>query len=104
MAFLKWGSNIKARKFDYVPRYYDPEKEEKELRIKRLRNEALPTDTEMAQSRIRAGFRQKYRPQNRNIEGQKNRLIRLVAIIATLIFISYYILSSKMAWLENFLG
>lgn len=103
MGFLKWGSSIKARRFDYIPRYYDPEKEERALRIKKLRQEEGVVDTELSQSRIRAGFRQKYRPQSAK-GGQMNRLIRLFVILVVLMGATYLILLSNMDWLNAFLG
>ena len=103
MGFLKWGSSIKARRFDYIPRYYDPQKEERELRIKKLRQEDGVVDTELSQSRIRAGFRQKYRPQSTN-NSQMNRLLRLFVIFAALLGATYIILISNMEWLDAFLG
>ncbi|MFT4566516.1 MAG: hypothetical protein ACI9FN_001477 [Saprospiraceae bacterium] len=103
MAFLKWGSNIKSRKFDYIPRYYDKAKEEREMRFRSVRQDSDGVDTELTQTRIRAGFRQKYRPTNRNNAEQRSRLIRLAIIIVALVFISYYILSANMEWLDTYL-
>lgn len=103
MAMIKWGSNIKARKFDYVPRYYDPEKEEHEQRMKLYRKDYDSADPELAQARIRAGFRQKYRPQS-NHKSQLNRLVRLLVILLILIAATYMILLSNMEWLNAYLG
>ena len=103
MGFLSWGSSIKARRFDYIPRYYDPQKEERELRIKKMRQDEDGVDTELSQSRIRAGFRQKYRPQSTR-HSQMNRLIRLFVIFAMLLGATYFILLSNMDWLSAFIG
>ena len=103
MGFLKWGSNIKARKFDYVPRYYDPAKEERDLRIKQLQNDDEKVATGLSQDRIRAGLRQKYRPQRDNIGGQRNRAMRLIVIIVALMYVTFLILSANMEWLDTYL-
>ncbi len=104
MGFLKWGSNIKARRFDYVPRYYNPAKEERDLRIKQLQNDDGNVATELSQDRIRAGLRQKYRPQRSDdIGAQRNRAMRLIVIIVVLMYVTFLILSANMEWLDTYL-
>jgi hypothetical protein len=56
MALFKIGGGIKPQKFNYIPRYYDPVKEEREARIR----EAMGTadmDPESIKDRIKRNYR-----------------------------------------------
>jgi hypothetical protein len=55
-----WGPKHKQRTFDYVPRYYDPVKEELNERLKMLEEkygEKPDLDAEKMKMRIKAGLR-----------------------------------------------
>ncbi len=86
MGFLKMGNRFKNRKFDYIPRYYDQDKEELERRIKRY-NQTSYDDTELAKQRIRGGFKKKMRAQDgysSKSQKRSNRIL-LVTIIGLII-------------------
>lgn len=91
MSFFKMGSRFKNRSFDYIPRYYDPAKEELEQRVKGY-NEKVDA-TEIAKSRIRRGFRgggvdtRKYSQRVR-----KRSTFRLLGIIVFLVLVTFLIL------------
>lgn len=79
MGFINFGSRIKHRKFDYIPRYYDQAKEEREELMKRYTGKATDlSDTELAKTRIRAGFKRRY---NYKSDATKNQQIRSLAIV-----------------------
>lgn len=95
----------KHRKFGYVPRFYDPEKEELEKRVKRY--EAGSEDKELVKERISDGFRQSYHGNNTYRKSLiLKSTIRLVLIILVLLFLSYlFLTSSKItAIIESFSG
>ena len=92
MGFIQFGKRIKHRSFDFIPRYYDQEKEELEQRLKRYRAE--PSDTEMSKERIKGGFRKKYRTKDEyTSKSQKRSNTILLTVLATLVFISYLFLT-----------
>ena len=92
MSFFRMGNRFKNKKFDYIPRYYDPAKEEFEQRIKGYNQEK--DAAEIAKSRIRSNFR-KSTPESRRFAQQSRRKsnYRLLIIIAFLIVISFLFLS-----------
>lgn len=79
----------KHRKYDYIPRYYNPEKEELEARVKRA--EIMQDDSiEGMKSRIaykmkRAGNTQDYESHRRKAL-MKSNLILLALIIGLILF------------------
>lgn len=93
MPGIGFGKRPKPRKFDFIPRYYDAQKEELQERIGKF-NEEL-SDEEKAKHRIKAGIRNRYYGDQdyRSAEVKKSN-IRLIIIIMVLCFISYLILKS----------
>lgn len=92
MGFFGFGKRVKNQRFDYIPRYYDPAKDRLQERLKMASDEATPELTKM---RIKDGFKRKSRGNKeleRSIKLKSN--IRLMIIIAMLILITYYLLSS----------
>ena len=92
MAFLKFGKRIKNRSFDYVPRFYDQEKEELEKRLSRYRK---PDDdnTELTKERIRGSFRKTYRVKDEyTSKTQKRSNYILLGTLVLLIFFTYIFL------------
>ena len=92
MAGFSFGKGTTPRKFDYIPRYYDPQKEELKERLAQYKDEK---DQEGMKDRIRSGMRQKYNADSgyRSSQVKKSNL-RLLYIIIILIFCSYLILRS----------
>lgn len=92
MSFFRMGSRFKHRSFDYIPRYYDPVKEELEERLKGYNQKA--DATEIAKNRIRRGFRKggvdtrKYSQRVR-----KRSTFRLLGIIVFLVLVTFLLLN-----------
>jgi len=77
------------KKFSYAPRYYDPEKEEREERIRRIKQEmGIDVPRNPGRTTIRRGsFRQASR--NAKVKATRGTNIRLVVILAVLLIIAY---------------
>lgn len=88
-----FGGKLKPRKFDFIPRYYDEEKEELRNRLGKYEGDA--SKEEEVKHRIKSGFRQKYYGDNsyRKRETRKSNL-RLLYIMIVLFFVCYLILKS----------
>lgn len=81
----------KPRGFDYIPRYYDAEKEERENLLRRYRNDGNDNvDAEVLKDRVRLGLKSRYgsQPGLARRAGKKTNL-RVLMIIVLLAFISY---------------
>ena len=79
------------RRFNYRPMYHDPEKEEREARLRKIKAEAgIPVEGQYV-SNIRRGAMKSYlRKNEKKVQRQSN--LRLVLIIAVLLFIFYLLL------------
>jgi len=88
-----FGKRIQPRQFDYLPRFYDEEKEHREALISQYSGET--DDEEKIKSRIRSGMRQKYNGDAafRSLQ-TRNSNLRLVYIILILCVITYFIFKS----------
>ena len=87
------GKRPKHKKFNYLPRFYDEQKEELEKAIGKYNQD--PTNTDMAKRRISAGLRQSYVGDDSYRKAyvrKSNRTIFYVIIILSLI--TYLILKS----------
>lgn len=86
--FIKLPSN---KKFEYAPRYWDPEKEKREERIRMIRQEAgLDVSNDPGRTTIRRGsFRSGYH--KTKVRASRSSNIRLVIILAVLLLISYLV-------------
>ena len=92
MGFLNFGKRIKNRKFEYIPRHYDQEKEELEERLKRYKPSA--GDPELTKERIRGGFRRKYRTKDEYTSKSQKRSNRILfATLVVLLFLTYIFLT-----------
>jgi len=96
MIKIGFGKRVRPKSFGFIPRFYDPVKEELNERLAKFQetNDAS-VQVDHMKSRIKSGMRQKFYgdPNVRsNMERQSN--IRLLFIIITLILISYVILKS----------
>ncbi len=100
MGFLNFGSRIKHRKFDYIPRYYDPAKEELEQRLKRYKREG--DEKELLKERIRGGFKRKYSTSSTTGAGaQRNKILLLIIVI--LCALTYILLTKHLPLLIKLL-
>jgi hypothetical protein len=96
MLKLGFGKRFRHRQFEYIPRYYDPVKEELKNRLRVYEEtEESEKDPEVIKERIRSGLRMKYRGDGEfraKLVQQSN--VRLVVIIVILCLISYLILNA----------
>ena len=77
------------KQFNYSPRYWDPEKEEREDRIRRIRHEMgieIPSDPNRTTIK-RGSFRQA--SQKTKVKATRSSNIRLVIILAVLLLLAY---------------
>jgi hypothetical protein len=88
----------RARQFNFKPRFYDPEKEEREERERRIKEELGIVNEKKAESR---NFRPNIKGQFRNADGlsrssedarksQNKRLLYLIAILALIFYLFFY--------------
>lgn len=94
MALLKFFKLPKNQQYDYKPRYWDPDKEELQKRIREA-EERKGSSAEAVRGRLAAGgFKRGYSADNRLRQRQvlRSNLI-LVGIIVLLILLSYLFLT-----------
>lgn len=94
MAVFRFLKLPKHQKYDYIPRYWDPQKEELEERLKRI-EDVKSGDTEAVKSRLSGGFRRGYQQGNarfRKQQAKRSNLI-LLLVVAALIFLTYMFIS-----------
>ena len=95
MGFFRMGSRFKHRSFDYVPRFYDPAKEELENRVKGYNEKS--DAAEIAKNRIRMGFRKggadtrKYKHSVRKRSNIRLLGIIIFLVLASVLFLNKYL-------------
>ncbi len=80
------------KRFNYSPRYWDPEKEEREDRIRRIKHEMgieMPSDPN--RTTIRRGSIRQVR-QKAKVKAGRSSNIRLLVILAVLFMLAYLII------------
>jgi len=89
MALFGLGKRFRNRSFDYIPRYYDEDKENLERRLGTQQS----NDPNAVKLRIRSGFQKKYRVDSR-IASSANKAsnIRLLVIVILLLTITIILL------------
>ena len=96
MIKIGFGKRVKPKSFGFIPRFYDPVKEERNERLAKYQEtDNASVQVDQLKNRIKSGIRQKFYgdPNIRsNVERRSN--IRLLFIIITLFLISYVILKS----------
>jgi hypothetical protein len=82
------------KRFEYSPRYWDPEKEAREERIRQIKQEmGIEVPSDPNRSTIRRGsFRQTHR--KTKVRASRSSNIRLVVILAVLFFLAYLLFFS----------
>jgi hypothetical protein len=92
MGFLSFFRVPKPQRYKYVPRYYNPDKEELESRLAKLRSESK-NDPEAMKSRIASGLRRRHKV---DADYKKKQMLRsnliLILVIILLLFVSYIVL------------
>lgn len=79
------------KRFEYTPRYWDPEKEKREERIREIKREMgveIPFDSNRTTTIRRGSFRQR---QKQKAKASRASNIRLMVILAALFLIAYLI-------------
>lgn len=91
MAGIRFIKLPRHRQFDYTPRHWNPEKEAREERVKRIRQEMGSDDAKGPErSTIRRGAFRDAKMKNK-VKANRSSNIRLVVILAILFLISYLI-------------
>jgi hypothetical protein len=104
MGMLKFNNTPKNKKFDFIPRYYDPKKEGLEDIVNAYKD---PNDPDAVKNRIRSGLRNKYRgDSDYKRKHERSANIRLISIIFVLFVVTYLLLRSDTIFnmMESFLG
>lgn len=101
MALFKFGKTVKPQRFNYIPRYYDPEKEEREARIKRAMGMA-GDNPEAMKSRILSGFRNRNRGSRKGQQSAARRSnLILIVTLTTLLYLTYILLTRYLPVIER---
>jgi hypothetical protein len=102
MGFISFNKTPKHQRFNYIPRYYDADKEDLDERVRLAKGEA--GDADLAKSRIRSGFKRRSRAGSTSNSAKS--AIRLFLIIAILVLFTYMILTSDsiLNLIESFAG
>lgn len=94
-----WGPKFTQHTFGYVPRFYDPDKEELEERIKMLEEkygEKSELDAEKMKMRIKKGLRTKnYGNVGLRVRAEKTASFRRLLIIIVLVAIFIVIMQME---------
>jgi hypothetical protein len=92
MALLRFFNVPKHQRFTYKPRYWDPDQEQLDERMKRIKD-IQEKGVEASKARISGGFRQGFKgnQQYRRSQVRRSNMI-LFFIIAILIFLTYLFL------------
>ncbi len=92
MGFLKFNKVPKHKRFDFIPRYYNPQKEELDEIVEAYKNKG---DAAGSKHRIRSGLRSRYNADAKYKSSVKRSAnIRLASIIFVLFLMTYLILQS----------
>lgn len=98
MGLFSFGKRPNHRRFDYIPRYYDPAKEELEERLNKYKSgdqKLKAGGTELMKSRIRGGFRRNYRTGGQDYKAAtKKSNMRLLMIMGLLLLLTAYFISN----------
>ncbi len=107
MGLFSFGKQTRHQKFKFIPRFYDPEKEDLENRLRRYKDGDSLSDQELAKERIKSGFQTRSR-MGTSISRKESTtsVIRLIVIIMMLVLITYFIMTSDkfITIIENLSG
>ncbi|HMQ61643.1 MAG TPA: hypothetical protein PKE06_13300 [Flavilitoribacter sp.] len=94
----------KHKSFDFKPRFYDPEKEEQDIKASRA-DRIRSGGADGAKARIKGGFRRSFNEESSYRKEQMRRAnIRLFMIIAVLLVLTYFLLKVNLPGLMQLLG
>jgi hypothetical protein len=94
----------KHRRFDYIPRFYDPAGDDFESRLRDAKNKGKGDDLETSKERISRGFRRDARGRSMHVRGQnkKSNYIFLVTLLVLTLFVVYLFIK-YMPYIEDLL-
>jgi hypothetical protein len=93
MALLRFLKLPEHQQYDYKPRFWDPQKEELEERLKRI-DEIQDGGTAGARARISGGFRRGYNMDSKVRSRQVMRSnLMLIGVVVALVVLSYLMIS-----------
>ena len=97
MIKIGFGNRVKPKSFGFVPRYYDPAKDELDERIKKYKqSEDTSDNVENMKNRIKTGLRMKhYGDPGVKTSAVRQSNIRLLFIICALGLAAYVLMSSN---------
>lgn len=90
MSFIRFNKVPKHQKFNYVPRFWDEAKEDLDARVRIAKGDKA--DAELAKARIQSGFKRRSRAGSTT--ASRSSTLRLLAIIAILLMLTYLFLVS----------
>ncbi|MEL7118857.1 MAG: hypothetical protein AAFO07_05435 [Bacteroidota bacterium] len=103
MALLKFFKVPKHQRFDYKPRYWDREKEEREERMSRL-EKLKESGVDASKARIAGSFRKSYKSDGRGRKGQVMRSnLMLFGVILILLLITVMMMREYMPQIVDFI-
>ncbi len=104
MALLKFFRVPKNQKYDYKPRFWDPQKEELQKRLEQIEL-AKKGGVDAAKSRIAGGFRKGYAS---NYQSRRTHVFRsnmiLLGVVAVLLLLSYLFITKYLPQIAAALG
>ena len=105
MALFKFLHTPEPKQYNFVPRYYNAEKEDLLNRLNQTEQSAESNDPEAIKLRISRGFKQKFRQDQKFRKQQRKKSnLRLVITIVVLFFITYLLLIKYLPHIENYLS
>lgn len=103
MAFMNPFKVPKHQRYKYIPRYWEPEKEDLQERVRQASNEGNTNATDM-KSRISRGFqRRAYVRGNPSSSGTRRSNLILVAAVIGLCYLTFLLLGKYMPVIEKWL-
>lgn len=107
MAFIKFTRVPRHKQFEYKPRFWNPEKEELEARLKR-NDDVKDNDPDAIKARISSGFRNKGYGYNEREASFRQRETKrsnftLLAIIAGLIILFWVFITKYLPYWVRFI-
>lgn len=92
------------RRFDYIPRFYDPAGDDFESRLRDAGNQGKKNDLDTSKERISRGFRRDSRGRSMHVRGQnkKSNYTFLIVLLVLTIFV-FYLFFKYMPYLEDML-
>ena len=92
MALFSFFKTPRHQKFEYKPRFYDPQKEKVEQILRNARGEGS-SDTELAKTRIASTFQRRSKSHSSTKRAMRKSNFLLLAIIVILFGVTYMLLT-----------